>query len=98
MPGYTRYKISANMKPLSSDTTPEMQRMHFELMRELPASKRLSLALELTQVTRDLVLANLRHRFPKADEEEIRRRFIARVLTRDDVIRVYGFDPRDDNK
>jgi hypothetical protein len=82
------------MKPLSVDTTPDAQRMHYELMRRLPAWKRLALAFELTQATRKLILVNLRHRFPKASEEEIRRRFIARVLPREDVIRAYGFDPR----
>jgi hypothetical protein len=81
------------MKTLSLDTTPEMQRLHFELMRAVPAWKRLNLALELTQSCRQMVLADLRHRFPNADEKEIRRRFISRVLPRDDVIRAYGFDP-----
>jgi hypothetical protein len=81
------------MKPLSVDTTPDAQRMHYELMGRLPAWKRLALAFELTQATRKLILVNLRHRFPKASEEEIRRRFIARVLPREDVIRAYGFDP-----
>ncbi len=81
------------MKPLSADTTPEAQRMHYELMRRLPAWERLALAFELTQATRQLILGNLRHRFPRASEAEIRRRFIARVLPRDDVIRAYGFDP-----
>ena len=68
--------------------------MHYELMRSLPASKRLALAFELTEAGRKLILADLDHRFPQADEEEIRSRFIARVLPRADVIRVYGFDPR----
>lgn len=82
------------MKPLSPDTTPKAQRMHFELIRQLPGWKRLTLAFELTQATRQLVLADIRHRFAEASEEEIRRRFIARVLPREDVIRVYGFDPK----
>jgi hypothetical protein len=82
------------MKPLSPDTTPDAQQMHFELMRRLPGSKRLSLAFELTQATRQLVLADIRHRFPGASDEEIRRRFIARVLPREDVICAYGFDPK----
>jgi hypothetical protein len=43
---------------------------------------------------RDLILADLRHRFPEAGDIEIRRRFISRVLGRDDVIRAYGFDPK----
>lgn len=81
------------MKPFSPDTSPEAQRMHFQLMRRLPGWKRLALAFELTQATRQLVLADIRHRFAEASDEEIRRRFIARVLSREDVIRAYGFDP-----
>ena len=81
------------MKALSPDTTPEAQRKHYELMRRVPAWKRLALAFELTQATRQLILASLGQRFPEASEQEIRRRFIARVLPRDDVIRAFGFDP-----
>ena len=82
------------MKPLSPDTTPEAQRKHYELMRQLSPEQKLSMAFALTDATRNLVLADLLHRFPGADEEEIKRRFIARVLSREDVIRAYGFDPK----
>lgn len=68
--------------------------MHFRLMRELPDWKRLSLAFDLTQAMRQLVLADIRRRNPEAGDEEVRRRFITRVLSREDVIRAYGFDPR----
>lgn len=78
------------MKPLSRDTTPEAQRNQFELMRRLSPEKRLRLALELTDASRQMVLADLKHRFPQADEREIRNRFIARVLPCKDVIRAYG--------
>ena len=81
------------MKPLS-DTTPDAQRKHFELMGRLTPEQKLSMAFALTDAMRQLVLADLRHRFPEADDEEIRRRFIARVLPRETVIRAYGFDPR----
>lgn len=82
------------MKPLSPDTTVEAQRKHYELMRRLTPSQRLAMAFALTDAGRKLILADLKHRFPQADEAEIRRRFIARVLPCADVIRVYGFDPR----
>lgn len=82
------------MKPLSPDTTPEAQRKQFELMRRLSPEQKLSLAFSLTETMRQLVLADLHHRYPQADSEEIRRRFIARVLPREDVIRAYGFDPK----
>jgi hypothetical protein len=81
------------MNPLSLDTTPEAQQMMFELLRRTPGWKRLALTCELIQATRALMLVGLRSRFPKASEEEIRRRFIACVLTREEVISAYGFDP-----
>jgi hypothetical protein len=82
------------MKPLSLDTTPDAQRIQFALMRRVPGWKRLTLAFELTHATRQLVLADIRHRFPGASDEEIRRRFIARVLSPEDVLHAYGFDPK----
>jgi hypothetical protein len=83
------------MKPLSADTTIDTQRVQFELMQKLPGWKRLTLALNLTHGLRELVLSDIRQRYPDAPPEEIRERFIARVLAREDVIRVYGFDPRE---
>lgn len=82
------------MKALASDTTIAAQEMQFELMRRLPGWKRLALAFELTEVTRQMVMADIVHHFPEAADDEIRRRFIARVLPHDDVIRAYGFDPK----
>ena len=84
------------MKSALSDTSREMQRMHFKLMSGVPAEQRLRMALELTQAGRHLVLADIQQRYQNADENEIRRRFIARILPRPDVLRVYGFDPKDD--
>lgn len=81
------------MKPLSSDTAPEAQRVMFEMLSRAPVWKRLALTCELIQATRKLMLADLRRRFPRASEEELRRRLIARLLTRDEAMRVYGFDP-----
>ena len=82
------------MKPLPPDTTPDAQRKQYELMRQLSPEQKLYLAFALTDATRKLILADLRHRFPDADADEIKRRFIARVLSREDVIRAYGFDPK----
>ena len=81
------------MKPLSPDTSTDAQRVQFELLRRLSPAQKLALAFELTDALRDLILADLHHRFPQAGDTEIKRRFIARVLPRTDVIRAYGFDP-----
>ena len=63
-------------------------------MRRLPGWRRLALAFELTEATRQMVLADIVHRFPEASEDDVRRRFIARVLPREQVISAYGFDPK----
>jgi hypothetical protein len=81
------------MTALSLDTTSEAQQMMFELLRRTPAWKKIALTCELIQAIRELMITGLRNRFPDASEEEIRRRFIASVLTREQVIGAYGFDP-----
>jgi hypothetical protein len=82
------------MKPLSPDTSQQAQRKQYELMSRLSPNERLKLAFDLTEAMRKLVIADLKHRYPQADEASIRRKFIARILPREDVIRAYGFDPR----
>jgi hypothetical protein len=65
-------------------------------MGRLAPEQKLSMAFALTNTMRQLILADLRYRFPEADNDEIRRRFIARVLPREMVIRAYGFDPNEE--
>jgi hypothetical protein len=84
------------MEPISPDTSPEAQQVLFELTRRTPVWKRLRLTCELVQATRVLMLADLRRRFPDAGEDELRRRFIARVLPREQVVQAFGFDPVDE--
>lgn len=82
------------MKSLSRDTSPEVQRVVFEILRNAPASKKVLVTFDLIQTARLLVLAGLRRRFPTASEAELRRRLISKLLPREDVIKAYGFDPR----
>lgn len=82
------------MKPLSLDTSAEVQRVHFELLRRASASQKLRLTFDLIQTLRRLTLADLRRQLPNASEDELRRGLIARLLPREDVIRAYGFDPK----
>jgi hypothetical protein len=43
------------------------------------------------------MLADLRRRFPLAGEDELRRRLIARVLPREQVVQAFGFDPAEES-
>ena len=81
------------MKPISMDTPAEVQRILFGLLRQATAGKKLTLNFDLIQTLRRLTLADVRRQFPNASDEELRRRLIARLLPREDVINAYGFDP-----
>jgi len=40
-----------------------------------------------------LILADLRRRYPHADADELHKRLAARLLPREDVIRMFDWDP-----
>jgi 5-methylcytosine-specific restriction endonuclease McrBC regulatory subunit McrC len=82
------------MKPLSLDTSPEAQRKQYELMSRLSANQKLKMAFDLTEATRKLIIADLKYRYPQADEAALKHKFIARALPRELVIRAFGFDPK----
>lgn len=76
-----------------TDTTPEADKVMTELYRGMPVWKRVSAVFELGRISRGLVMEQLRKRYPNADAEELHKRYAARVLSRDDVIKAYGWDP-----
>jgi len=71
------------MKPISLDTPAEVQSIHFALLRQATPGKKLKLTFDLIQMLRRLTLADVRHQFPNASDEELRRRLIARLLPRE---------------
>lgn len=81
------------MKRFSPDTTPEAQEVLFNLLRHAPVWKRLRMVADLNQTLRLLVTADVRRRYPLASAYEIQRRLAARLLTREEVIAAYGWDP-----
>lgn len=64
-----------------------------ELLRQAPVWKRLQMVDQMHETLRLLTLADLRRCYPTAAEDEINRRLAARVLSRDEVIAAYGWDP-----
>jgi len=81
------------MKTLSPDTTPEAEAVLLELLRRAPVWKRLQMVDQMHEVLRQLAMADIRRRYPHADNDEIKRRLAARVLSRTEVINAYGWDP-----
>jgi hypothetical protein len=71
------------MKPLSADTTPEIQLKHYEMMRRLSPGRRLKLAFDLTETMRILILADIHYWNPDADEA---------------TLQAFGFDPETEDR
>jgi hypothetical protein len=81
------------MKTLSTDTSPEAEAVLIELLRRAPVWKRLQMVDQMHETLRLLAIADLRRCYPHANENEIRHRLVARVLSRAEVIAAYGWDP-----
>jgi hypothetical protein len=64
----------------SSDTTPEARRILIEIIRRQRPEQRLAIALDATDAARDMIRADLRARFPGANDEELHARFLERWL------------------
>jgi hypothetical protein len=76
-----------------TDTDPEAERVLVELLRRAPLWKRAAQLSGLIEARHALILADLRRRYPEADAGELRKRLAARLLPREDVIRVFDWDP-----
>jgi hypothetical protein len=75
------------------DTDPETERVLIEMLRRTPTWKRAEQLAGLIQARNVLILADLRRRHPEAGAEELRVRLASRLLPREDVVRVFGWDP-----
>ena len=64
------------MKPLSSDTHPEIERIHIEMIRKASISLRLQMVNSLIQTTRQLSWRGICERYPEETPESRLRRFI----------------------
>jgi len=60
-----------------SDTDPETERVHLELLQRAPPGRRLRLALSLSQTVMSLSRGGLASRLPGASAEELGLRFVA---------------------
>lgn len=75
------------------DTHPKAEKVLIELLRNVPAWKKCEQVSQMVEACRQLSLAGLRSRYPKATEDELRKRLAALWLDRETVIKIYGWDP-----
>ena len=81
------------MKLQPDETDPEAERVLIEMLRRTPTWKRAEQLAGLIHARNVLILADLRRRYPNADADELRKRLAARLLPREHVLRLFGWDP-----
>jgi hypothetical protein len=81
------------MRTQSPDTSLEAEQVLIELLRRAPAWRKLQLADRMSATVRELCLAGLRTRHPKAGETELRRRFASIHLGPELAATVFGPPP-----
>jgi hypothetical protein len=83
------------MTTLSPDTTPEIERLQMERLREMPPWRKMALMDEMSQTVRLLALAGLRQRHPDDTPAQRQRRLADLLLEPELAARVYGPLPED---
>jgi len=78
------------MRTLAADTSPASEQIELELLRHMPAWRKLQLTAAMNRMVHTLALRGLRRRYPTASEAELRRRLADLQLGPELALRVYG--------
>lgn len=78
------------MTQLFPDTSPAAQVVLIELLRPLPAWRKLRMVADMNTTMRALALVGLRERYPEAGPEELRRRLADLLLGEELAAKAYG--------
>ncbi len=73
-----------------SDTHPQIDKLHIELLRSASAADKLKMLAQLNAAGRHLALVGIKSRYPQASEIELQRRLAALLLGEELACRVYG--------
>lgn len=84
------------MTTLSPDTSPEIERMQIERLRQMPSWRKIELVGDMNETVRTLALAGLRQRHPGDTPAQRRRRLADLMLGKDVAARVYGPPPQEE--
>jgi hypothetical protein len=81
------------MKPISIDTPPEIEKLLIEGYRRMPDWRKLHCIAELNAGIRAMQRAEIRRRYPQADERELRLRLASRWIEPELMRCAFGWDP-----
>lgn len=76
-----------------SDTDPRAMEAWLDLQRRMPPVDKIFAVLAASQLVLQMYEAGVRLQYPNASEREVLLRTAARHLSRDLMIRAYGWDP-----
>lgn len=80
------------------DTDPKAMEVWLEIQRKMPPGEKIEAVLDASGLVLDMYEAGVRLQFPEASDREVLVRVAARHLSRDLVMRAYGWDPEGDEK
>ena len=83
------------MVTLSADTSPHIEQMQIEGLRQMPGWRKLELVGEMNRTVRELALAGLRQRYPDDTSAQRKRRLADLLLGPELAARVYGSMPEE---
>ncbi len=89
IPGYLRYHCDM-AKTLSRDTAPEAEVVQLEVLRGLSAWRKWELVEESSRLTRILIVAGIKARYPGISEDEVCYRVHEAILGETLADAVYG--------
>jgi hypothetical protein len=78
------------MAVLFPDTSPEVEQLQIELLRQAPPWRKLEMVGQLNETARTFALSGLRQRHPQATPQELRRRLADLLLGVELAMLVYG--------
>jgi hypothetical protein len=78
------------MGSLFSDTHPKMEALQVELIRRMPAWKKLSIVDDLNETVRLLAISGIKERHPNATPQEVQRMLAELMLGSELAQRVYA--------
>ena len=78
------------MGTLARDTDDSAQRAQIEILRSMPAWRKLELLADCCETNRALMMAGLRARFPSASDSELHRRLMDLLWGEEEAARAWG--------
>ena len=92
--GVSYYEIiMISMIGIPNDTDKATEQAYLQMLREAPPWRKAAMVNGLTQACQELAVAGIRMRHPDASGEDIRMRVAALWLSREMMMRVFGWDP-----